>query len=75
MKIIMQVKPKIQNFIYKITSPDTKFQLFQTGEIDYTGVGYGDEILEQVKSLQFANVEIETASSFSYIRMNSKNRI
>ncbi|MDR2993855.1 MAG: ABC transporter substrate-binding protein, partial [Bacillus cereus] len=65
-------KPKIQNFIYKITSPDTKFQLFQTGEIDYTGVGYGDEILEQVKSLQFANVEIETASSFSYIRMNSK---
>ncbi|MFE6708296.1 ABC transporter substrate-binding protein [Bacillus thuringiensis] len=65
-------KPKIQNFIYKITSPDTKFQLFQTGEIDYTGVGYGDEILEQVKSLQFANVEIETASSFSYIRINSK---
>jgi len=65
-------KPKIQNFIYKITSPDTKFQLFQTGEIDYTGVGYGDEILEQVKSLQFANVEIETAASFSYIRMNSK---
>ncbi|WP_459503387.1 ABC transporter substrate-binding protein [Bacillus sp. C1] len=65
-------EPKIKNFIYKITSADTKFQLFQTGEVDYTGVGTGDEILEQVKGLGFANIEIETASSFSYIRMNSK---
>ncbi|MGI2733433.1 ABC transporter substrate-binding protein [Bacillus cytotoxicus] len=65
-------EPKIKNFIYKITSADTKFQLFQTGEIDYTGVGTGDEILEQVKGLGFANIEIETASSFSYIKINSK---
>ena len=31
-------KPKIKNFIYKITSGDTGFQLFQTGELDYSGV-------------------------------------
>ncbi|MGX5622124.1 ABC transporter substrate-binding protein [Bacillus cereus] len=64
-------KPKIQNFIYKITSGDTKLQLFQTGEVDHTGLGTGDEVLEQAKALEFANIQIETASSFSYIYMNN----
>ncbi|PFU83148.1 ABC transporter substrate-binding protein [Bacillus cereus] len=64
-------KPKIQNFIYKITSGDTKLQLFQTGEIDHTGLGTGDEVLEQAKALEFANIQIETAPSFSYIYMNN----
>ncbi|HDR7447893.1 TPA: ABC transporter substrate-binding protein [Bacillus toyonensis] len=64
-------KPKISNFIYKITSGDTKLQLFQTGEVDYTGLGTGDEILEQAKGLEFANIQIETAASFSYIYMNN----
>ncbi|HDR7793624.1 TPA: ABC transporter substrate-binding protein [Bacillus luti] len=63
-------KPKIQNFIYKITSGDTKLQLFQTGEVDHTGLGTGDEVLEQAKALEFANIQIETAPSFSYIYMN-----
>lgn len=64
-------KPKIQNFIYKITSGDTKLQLFQTGEVDHTGLGTGDEVLEQAKALEFANIQIETALSFSYIYMNN----
>ncbi|QWG43141.1 ABC transporter substrate-binding protein [Bacillus mycoides] len=64
-------KPKIPNFIYKITAGDTKLQLFQTGEVDYTGLGTGDEVLEQAKGLQFANIQIETAASFSYIYMNN----
>ncbi|EJS47684.1 hypothetical protein ICG_05181 [Bacillus cereus BAG1X1-3] len=64
-------KPKIPNFIYKITAGDTKLQLFQTGEVDYTGLGTGEEILEQAKGLQFANIQIETAASFSYIYMNN----
>lgn len=64
-------KPKIPNFIYKITAGDTKLQLFQTGEVDYTGLGTGDEIFEQAKGLQFANIQIETAASFSYIYMNN----
>ncbi|EJQ39233.1 hypothetical protein IEE_04905 [Bacillus cereus BAG5X1-1] len=64
-------KPKIPNFIYKITSGDTKLQLFQTGEVDYTGLGTGDEVLEQAKTLEFANIQIETAASFSYIYMNN----
>ncbi|HDR7689361.1 ABC transporter substrate-binding protein [Bacillus toyonensis] len=64
-------KPQIPNFIYKITSGDTKLQLFQTGEVDYTGLGTGDEILEQAKGLEFANIQIETAASFSYIYMNN----
>ena len=64
-------KPKIQNFIYKITSGDTKLQLFQTGEVDHTGLGTGDEVLEQAKALEFANIQIETAPSFSYIYMNN----
>ncbi|MBE7149741.1 ABC transporter substrate-binding protein [Bacillus mycoides] len=64
-------KPKISNFIYKITSGDTKLQLFQTGEVDYTGLGTGDEVLEQAKALEFANIQIETAASFSYIYMNN----
>ncbi|HDR3895253.1 MULTISPECIES: ABC transporter substrate-binding protein [Bacillus] len=65
-------KPKIQNFIYKITSGDTKLQLFQTGEVDHTGLGTGDEVLEQAKALEFANIQIETAPSYSYIYMNNK---
>ncbi|KXY05541.1 ABC transporter substrate-binding protein [Bacillus paranthracis] len=64
-------KPKIQNFIYKITSGDTKLQLFQTGEVDHTGLGTGDEVLEQAKALEFANIQIETEPSFSYIYMNN----
>ncbi|MED0876206.1 ABC transporter substrate-binding protein [Bacillus mobilis] len=64
-------KPKIQNFIYKITSGDTKLQLFQTGEVDHTSLGTGDEVLEQAKALEFANIQIETAPSFSYIYMNN----
>ncbi|OFD52605.1 ABC transporter substrate-binding protein [Bacillus mycoides] len=64
-------KPKIPNFIYKITSGDTKLQLFQTGEVDYTGLGTGDEVIEQAKALEFANIQIETAASFSYIYMNN----
>ncbi|RGP97877.1 ABC transporter substrate-binding protein [Bacillus sp. ISO11] len=64
-------KPKIQNFIYKITSGDTKLQLFQTGEVDHTGLGTDDEVLEQAKALEFANIQIETAPSFSYIYMNN----
>ncbi|KAA0761127.1 ABC transporter substrate-binding protein [Bacillus sp. SH5-2] len=64
-------KPKIPNFIYKITSGDTKLQLFQTGEVDHTSLGTGDEVLEQAKALQFANIQIETAASFSYIYMNN----
>ncbi|HDR5270269.1 ABC transporter substrate-binding protein [Bacillus thuringiensis] len=64
-------KPKIQNFIYKITSGDTKLQLFQTGEVDHTGLGTGDEVLEQAKALEFANIQIETAPSYSYIYMNN----
>ncbi|MFK4379912.1 peptide/nickel transport system substrate-binding protein [Bacillus sp. RC218] len=64
-------KPKIPNFIYKITSGDTKLQLFQTGEVYYTGLGTGDEVLEQAKALEFANIQIETAASFSYIYMNN----
>jgi peptide/nickel transport system substrate-binding protein len=64
-------KPKIPNFIYKITAGDTKLQLFQTGEVDYTGLGTGDEVLEQAKGLQFADIQIETAASFSYIYMNN----
>ncbi|MED0951955.1 ABC transporter substrate-binding protein [Bacillus mobilis] len=64
-------KPKIPNFIYKITSGDTKLQLFQTGEVDHTSLGTGDEVLEQAKALQFANIQIETAPSFSYIYMNN----
>ncbi|MGD6892789.1 ABC transporter substrate-binding protein [Bacillus mobilis] len=64
-------KPKIPNFIYKITAGDTKLQLFQTGEVDHTSLGTGDEVLEQAKALQFANIQIETAPSFSYIYMNN----
>lgn len=64
-------KPKLQNFIYKITSGDTKLQLFQTGEVDHTGLGTGDEVLEQAKALEFANIQIETAPSYSYIYMNN----
>ena len=45
-------------------------QLFQTGEVDHTGLGTGDEVLEQAKALQFANIQIETAPSFSYVYMN-----
>lgn len=65
-------KPKVKNFIYKITSPDTSFQLFQTGETDYDGFAANNDNIEQLKSLGFANFNIETVSSYSFVYMNNK---
>ncbi|WP_440604651.1 ABC transporter substrate-binding protein [Bacillus sp. GB_SG_008] len=65
-------KPKVKNFIYKITTADTNFQLFQTGETDYDGFAANRDNVEQLKSLGFANINLETSSSFSYIDMNNK---
>ncbi|MBY0596435.1 ABC transporter substrate-binding protein [Bacillus bingmayongensis] len=65
-------KPKIKNFIYKITSGDTGFQLFQTGELDYTGFRANPENIEQLKGLGFANIHLESSSDIAYIYMNNK---
>ncbi|PEP61191.1 MULTISPECIES: ABC transporter substrate-binding protein [Bacillus] len=65
-------KPKVKNFIYKITTPDTNFQLFQTGETDYDGFAANNDNIEQLKSLGFANFNIETVSSYSFVYFNNK---
>ncbi|WP_026592751.1 ABC transporter substrate-binding protein [Bacillus sp. UNC437CL72CviS29] len=65
-------KPKVKNFIYKITTPDTNFQLFQTGETDYDGFAANNDNIEQLKSLGFANFNIETVSSYSFVYLNNK---
>ena len=66
----MRVNQKFKTSFIKLLG-DTKLQLFQTGEVDHTGLGTGDEVLEQAKALEFANIQIETAPSFSYIYMNN----
>jgi peptide/nickel transport system substrate-binding protein len=65
-------KPKIERFIYKVTSSDTKLQLFQTGETDYDGFTANQENLEALKKLGFANVNMYTANAFSYLDINHK---
>ena len=65
-------KPKIKNFIYKITSGDTGFQLFQTGELDYSGFRANPENIDQLKGLEFANINLESSSDIAYIYVNNK---
>ncbi|MEX0414721.1 ABC transporter substrate-binding protein [Bacillus sp. C30] len=65
-------KPKIEHFIYKITKGDTKLQQFQAGEVDYDGFTTNAEMIEQLKELGFANVNVYTGSSYGYIKMNYK---
>ncbi|HFU7089865.1 TPA: ABC transporter substrate-binding protein [Bacillus cereus] len=65
-------KPKIKNFIYKITSGDTGFQLFQTGELDYSGFRANTENIDQLKGLEFANINLESSSDIAYIYVNNK---
>jgi peptide/nickel transport system substrate-binding protein len=65
-------KPKIERFIYKVTSSDTKLQLFQTGETDYDGFTANQENVEALKKLGFANVNMYTGNAFSYLDINHK---
>ena len=65
-------KPKVEHFIYKVTSPDTKVQLFQTGETDYDGFTPDQDTLDQLKGLGFANLDLYTSSDYGYIMVNHK---
>ena len=65
-------KPKIEHFIYKISKGDTKLQQFQAGEVDYDGFTTNTEMIEQLKDLGFANINVYTGSSYGYIKMNYK---
>jgi peptide/nickel transport system substrate-binding protein len=63
-------KPKIENFIYKITAEDTKLQLLQTGDTDYDRLIATPETIEQLKSLGFLDVRTATANSYGYAEFN-----
>lgn len=65
-------KPNVEKLIYKVTSKDTNFQLFQNGEIDYDGFTASDESVEQLKSLGFANVRVGTTNTYSFLYVNNK---
>lgn len=65
-------KPAVEHFIYKVTTADTAMQLFQTGDIDFSGFAANDDNLEQLKSLGFTDITLSTANVYSYCYMNNK---
>lgn len=65
-------KPAIPNLIFKITTPDTNFQLLQTGETDYDGFTANIDNFDQLKSLGFANINLYTSSDYGLIEFNVK---
>lgn len=65
-------EPQIKHFIYKITTSDTNFQLFQTGETDYDGFTANADNLDQLKSLGFADINLYTANTYGFIDINHK---
>ncbi|AAK81116.1 peptide/nickel transport system substrate-binding protein [Clostridium acetobutylicum] len=65
-------KPKIENFIFKVTSKDTNLQLFQTGEIDSDSFSTDKDTVDQLENLGFANIRISTVSDYGFVYMNNK---
>ncbi len=65
-------KPRVEHLIYKVTVPETKLQLFQTGETDYDGFDANKDNIDLLKSLGFATIRISTANIFSYVYINNK---
>ncbi|QAA30523.1 ABC transporter substrate-binding protein [Clostridium manihotivorum] len=65
-------KPSVEHLIYKVTSKDTKLQLFQTGETDYDGFTADEDTVDQLKGLGFANIRIATANTYSFLYINNK---
>ncbi|MED4065437.1 ABC transporter substrate-binding protein [Priestia megaterium] len=63
--------PKVKNFIYKVTTPETTSQLFEAGETDYDRFPAEPESVEQLKELGFANIKVTTANSYSYAYINN----
>ncbi|MFB0844597.1 ABC transporter substrate-binding protein [Paenibacillus oleatilyticus] len=62
-------KPAVEHFIYKTTEGDAT-QFFQTGETDYSGFTGNQDNMELLQTLGFANIDVYTASSYSYIKFN-----
>lgn len=65
-------KPKIENFIYKVTADATKLQLLQTGDTDYDRLSATPEVVTALKGLGFLNVRTATANSYGYAEFNLK---
>ncbi|MGP7817363.1 ABC transporter substrate-binding protein [Niallia sp. 01092] len=68
-------KPDTEEFIYKVTDPNTNFQLFQTGETDYERFDATPDNFEQLSSLGFANIDLSQASVYGYIAFNNSNEL
>jgi len=64
-------KPNVENLVFKVSSPDTALQLFQTGETDTVGVPLTDDNLNALKNLGFADVQISTVNNFGYVQFNN----
>ena len=64
-------KPSVENLVFKVSSPDTALQLFQTGETDTVGVPLTDDNLQALKGLGFADIQISTANNFGLIYFNN----
>ncbi len=66
-------KPKAERLIFKVTTNETKFQLFQAGETDYDGfTPPSNDMVEQLKELGFANIRISTVNSYGFVYINNK---
>lgn len=65
-------KPSVEHLIYKITSTDTNFQLFQTGETDYDGFAANNDNIALLEGLGFANIRIATSNSYGFAYINNK---
>jgi peptide/nickel transport system substrate-binding protein len=65
-------KPKIENFVYKVTPEATKLQLLQTGDTDYDRLSATPEVISSLKGLGFLDVRSATANSYGYAEFNLK---
>jgi len=65
-------KPSVENLVFKVSSPDTALQLFQTGETDTVGVPLTDDNLQALKGLGFADIQISTVNNFGYVQFNNE---
>lgn len=65
-------QPAMARFIYRVTNPATNFQLFQTGETDYDGFTSKPDDIEQLKLLEFANINLYGSSDYSMVAFNHK---
>jgi len=65
-------QPSVARFIYRITTPATNFQLFQTGDTDYDGFTSKPDDIEQLKLLGFANINLYESSDYSKVEFNVK---